>query len=569
MADDGYCTIRMTFLPIVERELRVAARRRLMYWSRPAAAAVFATGFGLLLVLYPQMRGIGITAGELEFSVLKWGLLILASLAGVFITSDTLSEEKREGTMGLLFLTDLRGYDIVIGKLVSHSLRVFYGLLAVVPIVGLVLMMGGVTGREFWQVMLVIGNSLFLSLALGMFISSLCRDSARAMTYALLLSLAVLAGLQLADMAAAGWDDAKFTAYFSLASPGYLLIKTGLYRFKDYWVCLCLQHVLAWVLLGIASFATPLTWRDKPQTTGGRWRALLGRWRFGGRRSRAARRRRMLLRAPVLWVMSRDRSTFRFLTLFTLAVLFFRAWGLYLQLHLMDRQGTPGQQAVKDISAVFLVIFVGVIFFGMAAQACRFFVDATHNGAMELILVTPVSPREIIRAQRAALRRAFLFPVISVLLLITGSEGADLRLMQRYSAGKISALQIASLFEGILLIVGMLAAISWFWHVGRDVDQRRKMAWAVLRTLGLVVVAPYMVMALLQGLLVEMWLRRDLGQWGSEFLIPGIWLLLDLWFIFRSRAKLLARFRSLAAREGRRRFWARRRQTVMIGQSYP
>lgn len=551
----------MTLLPIVERELRVAARRRLTYWSRPAAAAVFATGFGLLLAVYTQSSGSGLSAGELEFSVLKWGLLILASLAGVFVTSDTLSEEKRDGTMGLLFLTDLRGYDIVFGKLVSHSLRVFYGMLAVVPIVGLVLMLGGVTGREFWQVMLVIGNSLLLSLAVGMFSSSLCRDSMRAMTYALLLSLVVLGGLQLADMAAAGWDETKFAAHFSLASPGYLLVKTGGYRFQNYWVCLGIQHALVWVLLGVASVATPLTWRDRPQTSGGRWRAMTGWWRFGGRRSRGARRRKILRYSPVLWAMSRDRSMFRFLTLFTLLALLFRTWGAYLQLHLRDQTGTPGQQAVLELSIILMVIFIGAIFFLLPAQACRFFVEATQNGGMELILVTPVSPREIIRAQRAALRRTFMFPVICVVLLIAGSELLDLWLIKSF-AGKISNWEIASCFESVLLTAGLLAAMSWFGMWAGMTS--RKMAWAVLKTLGVVVVAPYIVMALVQGLVVEVFLRRYLGKWGSEFIIPGLWLLLDLWFILRSRAKLLARFHELAAREGRggrRRFWRRRRET--------
>ena len=32
------------------------------------------------------------------------------------MTADCLSEEKREGTLGLLFLTDLRGYDIVVSS---------------------------------------------------------------------------------------------------------------------------------------------------------------------------------------------------------------------------------------------------------------------------------------------------------------------------------------------------------------------------------------------------------------------------------------------------------------------
>ena len=552
----------MTFLPIVERELRVATRRRLTYWSRPAAAAVFAIGFGFLLLVAAEMGGAGISVGELEFSVLKWGLLIVASLAGVFVTADTLSEEKREGTMGLLFLTDLRGYDIVIGKLVSHSVRVFYGMLAVVPIVGLVLMMGGVTGREFWQVMLVIGNSLVLSLALGMFISSLSRDSMRAMLYALLLSLAIFGGLQLLDMAAASWDERKFTAHFSLASPGYLLVKTGGYGFKNYWLCLGIQHGLAWVLLGLASFATPRTWRDKPQTSGGRWRSLVGGWRFGSRQSRAARRRKILQYSPVLWLVSRDRSTFRVLTCLTVLMTFFRTWGIYLQLHLMNEPGTPGQQAVEDFSGVFMAIFVGAIFFWLAGQACRFFVEAMQNGAMELILVTPVSPREIIRAQRAALRRVFLFPVLCTLLLIAGSEGASFWFLQKYASAKISDLEIASLCEGVVLMAGVLAAVSWFGMWAGMTS--RKMAWAVLKTLGLVVVTPYIALGLIQNLVVELLLQRHLGKWGNELLVSGIWLLLDLWFILRSRAKLLARFRELAARDGRRtrgRFWARWRRT--------
>ena len=37
--------------------------------------------------------------------------------AGALSTADCVSEEKREGTLGLLFLTDLKSYDIVLGKL--------------------------------------------------------------------------------------------------------------------------------------------------------------------------------------------------------------------------------------------------------------------------------------------------------------------------------------------------------------------------------------------------------------------------------------------------------------------
>ena len=38
--------------------------------------------------------------------------------------------------LGLLFLTDLRGHDIVLGKLAATSLRAVFGLVAIVPVAG-------------------------------------------------------------------------------------------------------------------------------------------------------------------------------------------------------------------------------------------------------------------------------------------------------------------------------------------------------------------------------------------------------------------------------------------------
>jgi len=91
-------------------------------------------------------------------------------LAGMFLTADCLSEEKREGTLGLLFLTPLKGHDVVFGKLIATSLHAFYGLLAILPLLALPLLMGGVTLGEFWRVNLVLVTTLFLSLAMGMFV---------------------------------------------------------------------------------------------------------------------------------------------------------------------------------------------------------------------------------------------------------------------------------------------------------------------------------------------------------------------------------------------------------------
>src|SRR3974390_3432096 len=118
----------MTFLPIVNRELRVAARRHSTYWVRLLLAmAAVLIGFFLYLAntRTPRAEVAQQIFGGLAFLALIYGLA-----SGRRFTADCLSEEKREGTLGLLFLTDLNGYDVVLGKLTATSVSAFFGLLA-------------------------------------------------------------------------------------------------------------------------------------------------------------------------------------------------------------------------------------------------------------------------------------------------------------------------------------------------------------------------------------------------------------------------------------------------------
>ena len=118
-------------------------------------------------------------------------------VAGIRSTADCLSEEKREGTLGLLFLTDLRGYDVVGGKLVATSLNAFYGLMAIVPLLAIPLLMGGITNGEFWRTALVLVNTFLFSLAAGMFVSSISKYPRKAFAATLLLLLFFSVGLPL------------------------------------------------------------------------------------------------------------------------------------------------------------------------------------------------------------------------------------------------------------------------------------------------------------------------------------------------------------------------------------
>src|SRR5678816_4172287 len=164
----------MTFLPIVERELRVAARRTHSYRTRTLVAFITCVIVSGILITAGQFPT-PMKMGQSLFKLLSSLAFVYCLLEGARNTADCLSEEKREGTLGLLFLTDLKGYDVVLGKLLATSLNSFYGVLAIVPPLSIPLLLGGVTGAQFWQTALALVSGLFLSLATGLSVSALGR----------------------------------------------------------------------------------------------------------------------------------------------------------------------------------------------------------------------------------------------------------------------------------------------------------------------------------------------------------------------------------------------------------
>src|SRR5688572_21666865 len=185
----------MTFLPIVERELRVAARRRMTFWLRIIAAlTAFIIASGLLTLFMNIPGGIGAHPGGLLFAVLTWMSLAVALAAGLFFTSDALSEEKREGTLGFLFLTDLRGYDVVLGNLLAISCRCVLALLAIFPILACTQLLGRVAAREFWGTILALLHTLFFSLTVGIFVADVSRHPQKALAGTLALLFVFVAG---------------------------------------------------------------------------------------------------------------------------------------------------------------------------------------------------------------------------------------------------------------------------------------------------------------------------------------------------------------------------------------
>src|SRR5438552_6414070 len=167
-----------------------------------------------------------LVVAQVLFGLLTGAAVLYCLLSGVRATADCLSEEKREGTLGLLFLTDLKGYDVVLGKLAATSLNAFYGVMAVVPMLAVPLLIGGVTPGEFGRMAIVAINTLFFSLSIGICISALSRSARGAigLTFLVILLFAALlpaAGALIAFFSKARSSQLPFFALFFMPSPGF------------------------------------------------------------------------------------------------------------------------------------------------------------------------------------------------------------------------------------------------------------------------------------------------------------------------------------------------------------
>src|SRR5262245_47843132 len=107
----------MGFLLLAERELRAAARRKTTYRVRWLTAA----GFFILLVWLGLASDVhrNRNAAPGVFAAFSMMIFFYCLIIGTAKTADCLSSERREGTLGFLFLTNLNSAEIIAGKLCS------------------------------------------------------------------------------------------------------------------------------------------------------------------------------------------------------------------------------------------------------------------------------------------------------------------------------------------------------------------------------------------------------------------------------------------------------------------
>jgi hypothetical protein len=368
----------------------------------------FACWFGLNNIREPSPM-----IGQILFTALASLLYFFAGTAGFWATADCLSEEKREGTLGLLFLTDLKGYDVVLGKLTATSLTAFYGLLAVFPILAIPLLMGGVTAGEFWRVALASVNLLFLSLSIGLVTSAFCHDERKAAAITIFLFALLSAGPPLLGLYFERTDPARvFHSVFLSASPVYACVTAFESSFTSkgdaFWVTVMVTQIYAWFCLFLACQKVPRAWQDKPSTAASSWRRENWR-RFteGAADKRLALRRKLLEINPFLWLTGS--SHLKGVAVWSVLIV-----GAIICVWI----DVATETKLSEPENAFYLFGAQVILKAwFASEGSRRFAVDRRSGALELILSTPLSVEEIVRGQRLALVRQFWGPVAAVLSL--------------------------------------------------------------------------------------------------------------------------------------------------------
>jgi len=513
----------MISLPIVERELGIASRK-LGSWLSRWIIAIVAVCFGGLWLGIAYLQG-GLMQGDIFFAILAWACFVYCLLAGLWTTSDTLTREKTDGTLGLLFLTDLRGYDVVLGKMITASLKSFYGVLAVLPVLALPLLMGGVTSDQFWRTAGALLNILIFSLSLGMFFSAASWSTGRAIFWTL-LSLLSVTMLPLIHFWLSGTASILnfVSPGFAMASASAPVIGTPVAGFSGYWTWLGGGLAVSGTLLALASWIIPHRWREtklRPQTP------ILAERVDGDRLQPSAERQSAMLDTnPAGWLVWRVRS---FRTSRRLLMALMITFGLAL-LGFVALEGA----GIDDVW-IFMASLIWVGSFWIRLEVARHAVTTIHeaktSGALEQILVTPVDERQFRRGHFIAMVRFWMWPVIVLASLPIVAALLSMLMTGWIFDDALFGVSIMGLMSGLIAVVffGDLFALyySGCWFALRS----NSYSAAFWKTFGFVYLLPTI------GSVFLCWL----GQF--------VWLITDIIFIVWPLTSLQGNFRRVVSGE--------------------
>jgi ABC-type transport system involved in multi-copper enzyme maturation permease subunit len=488
--------------PIFAREFRTVPRRASHYNARAAS-------LGLLLTLgvtawlatggLNQDATLGDTArfGLLTFQIFTFVQLTLVIFFAALSAASTVAQEKDRRTFILLLLTDLRDSEIVLGKLLGSLLPIALLLLGTLPVLALLLLMGGITPEQVFQSWLVIVASAFAAGSLGGLIALWRERTFQSLALAVLtlvLYFCVVELLGVVGLISDAYAESSSVAR-GLQSVDWAAVQTWLNPFRALLALLSVASEEVTITPVVGVIAAMVLWSVVLNAWG---IYKLRVWNPGGepvqqrespeeedQKDRAKAHAapgtvRKVWANPVLWREIRTRAYGRrpllvkFAYAVVLALICYAALSMALS---GPRIGFVAGYGLVPVTILSLLL--------VAAQAVTAITAERDGGALDLLLVTDLTPKEFIFGKIGGVlynTKEFLLPplILAAVYAAYGLLATPPRNMPQELAAR-NAASLAAVWGALLVLLafGLILGV----HVALRVVNSRQ---SIIHTLGTV-----------------------------------------------------------------------------------
>jgi len=431
---------------LIGREFRAASRQKRIYGMRVLMALMLALallmGVGIQFASRTTGSGTGIFAG------LGLVIFLFASVFVIAQSCGSIADERRQGTLGLLLLTPLRPFEVVLGKFMARSCEGLQLCLVALPMIVVPFAMGGLTGGQILTVFVVILAQVMLCGAVSIFCSAFCKNAATAFGAAMLMiSGYEILGVILAQ-AGSFLGVGGVTAYpiWTFLNPLAVVIRQFSMGTGDLaWSMLTLgfSMVIALAMIGLAAVRVPRVLTADFNVS--RWVAFA--------RARKIRRSRCRadVKAPIYW-LEWGRWKSKRNIIFTVAIIALVSVACYV----WPGEGTLMVFAQLGGLASFMLTIL------MIVSLVRNIQTQKQERIFELMLTAPITDKEWVNQRLQAAWRAYGIPLF--LIAIVNALGA-VAMYSGVMPGEFETWAAICLFAGTLMqsvtIWYMLAALSF------------------------------------------------------------------------------------------------------------
>jgi ABC-type Na+ efflux pump permease subunit len=344
--------------------------------------------------------------GLLLFQIVAFVQLLLTLFFAALSAAGAVSQEKDRRTFVLLLLTDMRDYEIVLGKMLGALLPITIQLLVTAPVLALLLLVGGIEPEQVVQAVLVLGASAVAAGSLGGLVALWRERTFQALALSVLflvLYVCIVQGVGvIGPLVTTGFDwfqveawlDPFVTMQTVLSPPpdGWdgIAPAYGFVMVMLFW-CGVLNGIGIWKLRQWNPSGEPIMQREGPQEEQVDTDESI-ELEKRAKAHAAPGKLRDVWANPVLWREMQTLAYGRRPLMVKLAYGIVLALILYFAVSELNRPG--GRPAFAAAYGLVPIAVLSLLL--VAAQAATSVTSERDGGTLDILLVTDISPKEFI-----------------------------------------------------------------------------------------------------------------------------------------------------------------------------